>query len=1435
MNYKSLPKLEEEIRLTGNKGEYKLQRFSIPVPGEQLSLEGLVAKPANRSNYYYQSAHKKQRIVIHYTAGQLRSDLGALSRHDYHVSVSYVIARDGTIYCLFPSKLYSGHLGKGIGNIGTNQAEDKATIGIELSNYGYLIERAGNLETVYSRIKDKNGKEGPVDIYCSLAETEAYTKLPAAFRGQSYYPTYTKEQYESLIILLRYLTKAYGIPRKFMDPPDRLQTTQNVVNFKGIVTHVNYRIDGKWDIGPAFDWNKVITSVQAANFAPTRAAIAATGSVLKSEAEIEALFPATKSIQTGNPSYEDINFSELEAEANVPGTKPKLFALLVGIGEYDEKVKIVQDGQQVSFPILRGPLKDAEKIRDMLEQDDYFEKDIKVISNKEATKPNVAKAFKEHLSKAGRGDVALFYYSGHGTQQWADTEAFPTETDGKMEAFICYYDKDNLDDFLLADKELRWLIHEVSKNSPHILTIFDCCHSADITRNAEYVKESFPAIVEKRVTFTFAKRPWDKFIFHKELSREDFINKGEAKALPEGRHLQLSACESDESAVEASGEGVFTKVLLKVLELANGEITYYSLRNRIRQYLRNVYEQKPRIYVAFNDEAMLYSSFLNKPFNLSKNSFAEVINNKASGWMVNIGAIHGLGSKTKNLTVIDPEDENKTYNATVKSVRTDSAELSIEGNPDKNKVYKALIEGLMSNSLQVHVEQQKGDGKERQALMDAILNESAETLVTEDEENKSQYVLRELNGKYYISFPHEPFRPLTAPTQANDKTAPEKIMGQLKHIAKWEYFRNLTNNDNSTQLPPDSLKVELSEIADNGNKISLPIESNTARINFRKSNEEWTNKILVRLTNTSDKKIYVGALYLTSNFESFVGLLNPTVYPLDKGESVDLNVSGDPVLPIQFDETMKWYNREKLTDYLKFIYSTEEFKIDDFVLDKLPPAPIPISNRGGETGKGIVIVKPANRNIYGWNVQELKLEMINPEPGLSHEDVGIMLHNEATADFAKKLYEPRMANGKPRMKEAMEEAPPEMPMPKSPAPEPTPHIERGNRGFTRSKPPAGNGEGAEPKEAMTNGGGRTGRKMKNGGGHIEVAEAVAEETLEPAIEKPKTKKKSAKPDKTPSLTRQGHIDYDIPGTMEVQKSSDCIIQIAGKEVTAAKLKVKETSVHADITIGNEMSVRLIDGSGGQFNITEISTTRQAIIPGEITRWQFRVFPKQAGRHSLILKVTMHTNGIDKDIDVLEKEILVNAGADEPATTDGIKRILFLAASPQNEARLRVGAEHDRINDELSRSGQRDKFLFSSLMAVTPESILRSIVQENPYIIHFSGHGEADGIILETAAGLSKKVTPAALKKLFKAAAQNVQCVFLNACYSADQAKSISEAVPFVIGMERSIKDSDALIFSTGFYGSIAAGKNIQISYDLGCAAMALHAGGETNPVLLKKS
>src|SRR5690606_39081127 len=249
MKHANLSLLEDSIRLTGNKGEYSLSPIKVKVPNEDLYLQGLFCKPKSRSGYFYNTAYPKDRIVIHFTAGQLRSDLETLTKNNYHVSVPFVIARDGTIYQLFSSKGWSGHIGKGIGNIGTGNAQDKRTIGIEISNYGILKEANGRLETIYS-------KPGAADVYCSLEQKELYTKLGVPFRGESYYPNYTSQQYNSLIVLLRYLTATYNIPRAFLPLEKRYKAIDEVLNFKGIVSHVNYRSSGKWDIGPAFQWDQ---------------------------------------------------------------------------------------------------------------------------------------------------------------------------------------------------------------------------------------------------------------------------------------------------------------------------------------------------------------------------------------------------------------------------------------------------------------------------------------------------------------------------------------------------------------------------------------------------------------------------------------------------------------------------------------------------------------------------------------------------------------------------------------------------------------------------------------------------------------------------------------------------------------------------------------------------------------------------------------------------------------------------------------------------------------------------------------------------------------------------------------------------------------------------------------------------------------------------
>jgi len=175
----------------------------------------------------------------------LKGDIAILTRHDYHVSVPFVIGRNGIIYNLFFSGFWAYHLGPGA--IGGNRERSRTTIGIELSNIGCLKLTDEGIATYYT------------DIYCDVDQAQYYQE--ASFRRFDYYATFTDAQYESIIILLRYLTARYNIERKFLPVEQRYQTIRDVVDFGGIVTHVNYRPSGKEDIGPAFNWDRIIAGL----------------------------------------------------------------------------------------------------------------------------------------------------------------------------------------------------------------------------------------------------------------------------------------------------------------------------------------------------------------------------------------------------------------------------------------------------------------------------------------------------------------------------------------------------------------------------------------------------------------------------------------------------------------------------------------------------------------------------------------------------------------------------------------------------------------------------------------------------------------------------------------------------------------------------------------------------------------------------------------------------------------------------------------------------------------------------------------------------------------------------------------------------------------------------------------------------------------------
>lgn len=183
-------------------------------------------------------------------------------------------------------------------------------------------------------------------------------------------------------------------------------------------------------------------------------------------------------------------------------------------------------------------------------------------------------------------------------------------------------------------------------------------------------------------------------------------------------------------------------------------------------------------------------------------------------------------------------------------------------------------------------------------------------------------------------------------------------------------------------------------------------------------------------------------------------------------------------------------------------------------------------------------------------------------------------------------------------------------------------------------------------------------------------------------------------------------------------------------------------------------------------------------------------------------------------------------------------ILFLAADPTNASHLRLGEEFREIDEQLTLAKQRERFnLALPHLSLRPKDIARVLLNVQPQIVHFSGHGTPEGALcFEDESGQAHFVQPEALAALFKQFVDQIKCVILNACYAENQAIAIAKHIDYVIGMKQEISDEAAIAFSRGFYLALGAGKTIEEAFEFGRIQIMLQGVPEhLVPVLIKKS
>jgi hypothetical protein len=111
-----------------------------------------------------------------------------------------------------------------------------------------------------------------------------------------------------------------------------------------------------------------------------------------------------------------------------------------------------------------------------------------------------------------------------------------------------------------------------------------------------------------------------------------------------------------------------------------------------------------------------------------------------------------------------------------------------------------------------------------------------------------------------------------------------------------------------------------------------------------------------------------------------------------------------------------------------------------------------------------------------------------------------------------------------------------------------------------------------------------------------------------------------------------------------------------------------------------------------------------------------------------------------------------------------------------------------------------------------DTLLRTLLDEQPTYIHFAGHGDKGqegfnpaGIVLQDRDRNPQVVSGSALASMFEMLKDEfeIKVVLLNVCDSMDHASLISANGIHAIGMAKEIPDNMAIIFAGGFYLGLA--------------------------------
>jgi hypothetical protein len=639
--------------------------------------------------------------------------------------------------------------------------------------------------------------------------------------------------------------------------------------------------------------------------------------------------------------------------------KRTLYALLVGINAYpDPKHR------------LSGCINDVERMREYLvgrcDGSAFQLALVDPLTDVKATRQAVIDAFRDHLGQAKKGDVALFYFSGHGSQERAPREFWHLEPDKLDETLVCYDSRSGDPGcYDLADKELAYLIEQVARDETHVIVILDCCHSGSGTRDIGLQKSAV-----RRVETDLRERPLGSYLMT--VSEAEQLERGSGSGggsgwSAAGRHILLAACAETEEAVEYEAigpdgriepRGVFSYFLGEALRSATGPMTYRDLHARTNAQVRaEVRGQSPQIETIHPEDldGLVFDGAIRPStpyFTLAHGD---------EGWLLDGGAVHGLPPVSPDEPILldvfpftatdqDLDDAGKSAaQVSITALRSTRSLVEVVGDRqlDEGQPYKAVIAALPLPRITVEIEPHQGPGA---ALAHAALeraNQGKPSLYVREvrpevDGTPARFLLRVEDAGYIITSP-ENYRPFVARVDGLTESTARLAVRRLEHMARWTLVVKLDSPAISFIGPLD---VDLVLIGEDGEPLIGP----EIRMAYRLKGQRWEPaRFKIKLVNRTDRDgaeprdLYCGLLDLTDSFAINAGLHEAGSIKLSPGEDRSFR---SRLIAAELPDKFWQQGMVERKDVLKLIVSTNDFDVRLMTQAALDMRPAQSATRG---------------------------------------------------------------------------------------------------------------------------------------------------------------------------------------------------------------------------------------------------------------------------------------------------------------------------------------------------------------------------------------------------------------------------------------------------------------------------------------------------------